>query len=150
MGLLHVRLLHAPDDFILLSPLLDTKEADDKLGHYKCNREILSWYFCKACGVRCFTVFGEGELVDIDVDEWMGKEAKGQKTKVWRPKKDSWNEFKKSFPFTYLSVNALTLDQGQEGLDLREWCEKKWMYYVDHKEGAWKLSTAGPFERGTY
>jgi hypothetical protein len=100
--------------------------------------------------VRCFTEYGEGEIVDIDVEEWMGKESKGQKTKVWRPKKESWREFKMSLPFTYLSVNALTLDQGQEGLDLREWCENKWMNYIDWKLGAWKLSTAGPFERGTY
>lgn len=31
----------------------------------------------------------------------------------------------------YLTVTGLTLDPGQDGLDLREWTEKKWVMYVD-------------------
>jgi hypothetical protein len=49
------------------------------------------------------------------------------KTKVWGPK-EPWAEGTEN---GYLSVNAATLEAGQEGLDLREWAEKGWIAYLD-------------------
>lgn len=70
---------------------------------------------------------GEGETIEVDLaDIGLGE----GKTKAWRPKKEGWTEGKLSHG-CYLSVNAFTLEPGQEGLDLREWHENKWMEYLD-------------------
>lgn len=73
---------------------------------------------------------GEGEIVDVDLDVAMGKESEGTITKVWRCKPEGWKEGRTS----YLSVNALTIEAGQEGLDLRELVDKKWVEYDDCKD----------------
>ncbi|KAK5651614.1 hypothetical protein OQA88_11887 [Cercophora sp. LCS_1] len=113
-GIMHIRLPSPPDDFLLLSPLKPFEE----LGDYQCNEEKLHFFFCKACGMRCFSFMGEGELVEKEV----GNETKT----VWCPKRGWYEDLTK-----YMSVNAYTLDAGQERLDLREWTEKKWVMYLD-------------------
>ena len=115
MGFFHVRVPFAPTDFSLLSPLKPLEE----LGDYRCYDKKTHWLFCKTCAVRCFAFIGEGEIVERDVD--------GSKVEVWKPKREGWEEGKGC----YLSVNAHTLDVGQEGLDLREWHEKGWIHYLD-------------------
>lgn len=88
--------------------------------------------------MRCFAFNGDngggdGEVVEreleVDVpgegDSGGGK--KGERVKVWSPKKEGWVEGDTG----YFSVNAHTLDAGQEGLDLREWHEKGWIVYLD-------------------
>lgn len=87
----------------------------EELGDYTCFDGKIHWLFCKTCAVRCFAFVGEGEVVS---------EAG---ISVWAPKKEGWEEGKGC----YLSVNAQTLDAGQEGLDLREWQEKGWIHYLD-------------------
>lgn len=67
------------------------------------------------------------ERVDIDLEKWLGKESEGKMTTVWRPKKEGWQEERTAG----LRVNAISLDAGQEGLDLREWHDKGWIAYFD-------------------
>ncbi|KAK1763970.1 hypothetical protein QBC33DRAFT_572916 [Phialemonium atrogriseum] len=137
-GLLHIRLPHPPDDFLLLAPL----DPLGELGDYQCFRKAAHFLFCKTCGVRCFTIVGEGELVEKVVGE------SGEKRTVWCPKK-GWVES----PTNYFSVNGYTLDAGQEGLDLRDWTEKKWLMYADclqdrPPELSWTYDR--PFPGGAY
>lgn len=61
--------------------------------------------------------------------------------------KDDWSELSTHM----LRVNAHALDAAQEGLDLREWHERKWVQYVnwyDEVDGA--RSYERPFHYGTY
>ena len=57
-----------------------------------------------------------------DKDDGKGK---GER---WAPRREGWEEGTTG----YFSINRLTLDQPQEGLDLREWVDKKWIFYMDH------------------
>jgi hypothetical protein len=145
-GIFHIRLPSAPDDFALLSPL----DPFTELGAYETEKDGMKFFFCKKCGVRCFSFYGEGELVtrgDIP-----GRE--GQEVQIWRPKKDGWTEFGVSGDLapvdSYLSVNAHSLDARQEGLDLRVWAEEKRIAYVDALD--WKESDTmkRPHVGGTY
>ena len=113
-GLMHLRLPSPPDDFLLLAPLDPLRE----LAEYRCYERRLRFLFCKQCGMRCFTFAGEGELVEKDVG--------GETKTVWAPRR-GWVENMEN----YLSVNAYTIDAGQEGIDMREWTEKKWVMYLD-------------------
>lgn len=171
MGLFHLRFVDAPEDFLLLSPLLGTDEEAKVLTTYVCNKGDAKWYFCKTCGVRCFSMMGVGELVDVDVDAVLGRRSSssssseavgGQLTKAWRPKKGMWDEFDKKgaldkggFP-SYMSVNAVTLDQiddgegGCKGPDLREWTENGWIVYMDCKWRAGEIRTDRPHAGGMY
>lgn len=73
---------------------------------------------------------GEGEIRDVDLEKELGKESQGRMTRVWGCKAEGWKEGKTG----YLSVNALTVEQGQEGFDLREMVDRKWVSYLDCKE----------------
>jgi hypothetical protein len=125
MGFFHIRVPDSPRDFYLLSPLDQASLSD-----YLCSDKELHWLFCSNCGVRCFIFKGEGEIADVDLDAAMGKESEGKITKVWRCKPEGWKEDRTS----YLSVNALTIEAGQEGFDLRELVDKKWVAYSDCKD----------------
>ena len=50
----------------------------------------------------------------------------------------------------YLSVNAITLDAGQEGLDLREWTEKGWIEYYDNRDDKEKDQMGVPHKGDMY
>jgi hypothetical protein len=54
-------------------------------------------------------------------------EESGNMTEVWVPKEEGWVDNETGL----LRVNALSLDAKQEGLDLREWVEKKWVQYCN-------------------
>ena len=125
LGLVHVSVPSAPNNFILLSPL----DPFTELGDYQCGERIFHWFFCRTCGGRCFSSgSGEGEHIDVDLDVLGVKDAeKGTKTKVWRKK-----ESEGATPFShYLTVNGVSIDAGQEGFDMREWVDKGWMKYED-------------------
>jgi hypothetical protein len=125
---------------MLLAPL-----ELEELGDYRCLGGLIRFIFCKTCGVRCFSLVGEGEVLEKEVPEVKipgrmeeGNEVPernigGVKTKVWVPKEKSEGEYG-----TILSVNAYTLEAKQEGLDMREWHEKGLICYLDtldEKEG---------------
>lgn len=98
--------------------------------------------------MRCFTFRGEGEVVDADLEE-LGVERHGVEkamTKVWRPKAERWKEDDSG----YLSVNALTLEQGQEGLDLRVWIEEKVVGYGNMRFGRGEVRLDRPHDGGAY
>lgn len=142
-------------DFMLLSPLAEQEGEGEglglgglgDLGDYMCNEKQSHWPFCKKCGVRCFIFTGEGEISELDeelrglVED--GKAGKEEKIKVWRTKtvEGGWN---------YLSINGTTLEYGQEGLNLKEWTEKGWIYYVDSRADTEKSRFGEPHEGGMY
>src|ERR1700753_1216106 len=85
-GIFHLRLPNGPEDFVLLSPLDPSKE----LGDYRCASGRLQFFFCKTCGIRCFTFRGDGEVgVRTDIP---GQE--GQEVQCWMPKKETWKEYR--------------------------------------------------------
>ncbi|EEQ33086.1 hypothetical protein McanMca71_003797 [Microsporum canis] len=141
-GLFHMRLPKATEDFYLLSPLEPEKELTD----YKILEAGSSWYFCPTCGVRCFSFRGKGKVEDVELEEWVTKPAdmtdtkaaaaaggEGSKkitTKAWRIEKEGWDEGKRT---SYLSINVQTLEP-EDGLDLRELVDKKWLGFIDCRE----------------
>jgi hypothetical protein len=141
MGVFHVRVPDSPRDFYLLSPLDEAGLSD-----YLCSDKTLHWRFCSNCGVRCFTFMGEGEVVDVDMEAAAGKQSEGEMTRVWKCKVEGWKEGKTG----YLSVNALTIEQGQEGFDLREIVDKKWIAYLDCKDYKEEDRFDYPQEGGTW
>jgi hypothetical protein len=117
MSIFHLRLASAPDDFLLLFPL-DPKASDSGMTGYLCNAQKSTWYFCSICGVRCFTIRGDTENAEVEVESkvlrTLGLEAKEERGGT-----------------SYFSLNATTLNEGQEGLDLRAFHENRWIGYVD-------------------
>jgi hypothetical protein len=148
----HCRPISITDDFILTSP-----STIEELGEYRCFSKKTAWHFCKACGVNVFAMAGKWEQVELDIGEWSGEgKGKGEVKKVWRSLSDDFTtevdgkEQKK--PYHYLSVNATTLEQA-EGLDLREWHEKGWMFYINSRDrtpGQPYMRPTKPYEGGMY
>lgn len=126
------------------------------LKDYRCFDKIFGWYFCSHCGVRCFGFAGEGEIKTVNIGALGVKGRSGdilEGTKeVWSPKKEGWIEGKQADTgvHMYLSVNATSLDAGQEGLDLREWTEKGWINYLDTYEMKEENRMNMPFVGGMY
>ncbi len=78
---------------------------------------------------------------EVDID--------GLKTEVWSAKREGWVEGAEEGT-GYLSVNAATLEAGQEGLDLREWQDKGWIAYLDTKDGVEEDRLGKPHVGGMY
>ena len=136
---MHMRVANAPEDFLLLSPADGPLHANSGLGGYQCFAMRSHWFFCKTCGGRCFAFRGEGETVEVDLaalgvtSAEGGQSENGELTRVWRPKKEGWQEVLPGGK-DYLSVNGYSVDAGQDGFDLREWTEKKWVAYLDRRD----------------
>lgn len=122
--------------------------------------------------MRCFEFRGESEIVEIEIE--------GVKTKIWRPSEGFQEEedagdgeflslFRSICVFVganclmayfcclllicgigYISINAITLDVGQEGLDLKEWHEKGWICYLNYLHGKGEDRLGEPFDGGMY
>lgn len=90
--------------------------------------------------MRCFAAYGEGEVRDVGV----GEEVR----RVWTPKRNDWEEGLEKTG--YLSLNAASLDPGQEGCDLREWAEKRWIVYLDCLEEIGEARLGKPHVGGMY
>jgi hypothetical protein len=165
MGFFHVRPVSPSDDFLLLSPIAISEGGvggpfgnglGEGLSNYTCFDALINWWFCKKCGVRCFASSGESEVVKIELEKWKGQ-GEGQGilgsgvTRAWRMKKKDPGTSKAN-EYYYLSVNAQTLDNEQDGIqfDLREWYEKKWVNYIDCKGYKEENRFERPFEGGTY
>lgn len=93
--------------------------------------------------MRCFSFTGEGERREVEIEE---KDGKKEKKMVWTPKREGWVEKETG----YLTVNAVTLEPGQEGLDLRQWTEKNWIAYLDTKDKVGEARLGKPHEGGMY
>jgi hypothetical protein len=63
-------------------------------------------------------------------------------------KKEGWSE--REGGSNYLSVNASTLEPGQEGFNLKEWTEKGWIAYVDAKDNVGEYRLGEPHGGGMY
>jgi hypothetical protein len=151
-GFFHLRMDNTPEDFVLLSPLDPRKELSDYRGR---DPDGASWLFCSKCGVYCFIlqgpenlgVVGERDLAGKGVDLKLAKiEGNGRSAKVWVPNAEVWKEEQNCA----LRVNAMTLESGQDGLDLREWKEKGWIEYSDALTAVNKHRYDVPHEGGTY
>lgn len=142
MGHFHLRPSFVPDDFVLLSPL----DPLESLGDYQCYDKMLHFLFCKTCGIRPFIFSGEGELADVDVEQYGVeglKNTDGQSTtKIWKVKPTS--EYK------YLSVNGVTVDAGQEGFELRDYVENKSLTYLNWLQDEDESRTDRPHAGGCY
>lgn len=150
--------MDAPNDFLLLSPLtaeggirfeVDGSEGEGggrggALRDYTCFEADIHWYFCGVCGVRCFAFMGEGGPREVLIRGEEGGE--GEVKRGWMPKPENWKEEDTS----YLSINAATLEPGQEGCDLREWTEKGWIVYLDTLNVAEDDRLLKPFVGGMY
>ncbi|KAH8676428.1 hypothetical protein BGZ60DRAFT_504040 [Tricladium varicosporioides] len=139
MSSFHIRLMDAPNDFLLLSPL---NPESGGLADYTCGDGEIHFYFCPKCGVRCFTFYGESEVRELEV------EVRGEveMRRVWTPKREGWVE-----PSTgCLNVNAATIEPGQDGFDMREWHEKKWIHYLDMKDEVGDARLGEPHNGGLY
>ena len=91
--------------------------------------------------MRCFAVAGEGEIREVDIE--------GTKREVWTVKSEGWDESDDS-GLSYLTVNAATLEPGQEGFNLKEWTEKGWIAYWDIKDWIGVGRMGEPHEGGMY
>lgn len=136
MGMFHCRPINITDDFIMTSP-----STIEELGDYRCFSKKIGWYFCKNCGVRVFGMGGEWEQVELDVEKWAGKESDGKLQKAWRSNPYPMEKYtatgldgKTTRPLHYLSVNAVTLEGGEGGVDLKEWHENGWVFYVNSRD----------------
>jgi hypothetical protein len=127
--------MDSPNDFQLLAPL---NPEHGGLSDYTCFEKTIHFYFCPKCGVRCFAFSGDSELREIEVG--------GEKQQVWTPKREGWIENKTG----YLSVNGVTLEPGQEGLNMKEWHEKGWIQYLDAKNDVEEDRLGEPHEGGIY
>ena len=153
---LHVRLANPPNDFVLLSPLDPFKE----LGNYNIREHSGSVSYnllCPTCGVRCFGTGGPsgkelGSIVERDlaadgVDITRASiDGDGKSVKVWMPNPDGWQEEVTH----WLRVNGTSLEPDQEGLNLREWTEKKWVQYVNWLDEVEGCSYEKPYHGGIY
>ncbi|KAH8589258.1 hypothetical protein B0O99DRAFT_523583 [Bisporella sp. PMI_857] len=160
MGIFHIRVPQATEDFALLSPIAKDA-APGGLLDYKCFEGQTHWYFCSRCGVRCFSFMGEGHITTRAIPDPSTSSTSTASTaapapatheqKIWAPSLclsgDNWQE--SSGLRCYLSVNATTLDARQEGLDLREWHEKGWIQYLDCLEEVGE-DTDVPYPGGMY
>ena len=107
--------------------------------------------------MRTFTIRGEKLTEEVELPtellqraSLVGEDTKEEmtKVKVWRCRKDGWKEWGPDRT-NYLSINAVTLDVGQRGLDLRKWSEWGVIEYCDALEwkGDWQ---SVPHEGGMY
>ena len=130
---------------MLLSPG-DPDAPGSGMGKYKCGNKYLDWYFCATCGVRCFTICGKTEVVEVELPTEFGQD----RANVWRPMKghEGWTEGQGGN--SYFSLNATTLDAGQEGLDLRSIHEKGWVVYVDGLDDVGERRAGEPHRGGMY
>ncbi|OAQ57999.1 hypothetical protein VFPPC_11748 [Pochonia chlamydosporia 170] len=124
-GHFHIRPLSPTDDFLLLSPL----DPLEQLGDYQCGEKRLHFLSCKTCAVGLFIFEGEGEVVELDLEELgvHGRGERGTKTQLWRPKKGGGHPELGN----YVSVNGHTVDANQDGFDMRELTEKNFVMYCD-------------------
>ncbi|KAJ1706019.1 hypothetical protein AFGD_011563 [Aspergillus flavus] len=153
MGLFHMRLPDAPNQFFLLCP-----QDRDSLANYKCQNGHINWFFCPTCGVRCFATVPHWKQDQIDIEkisaavpklDLPGVEESTKTVTVWRMDPDTFQEDVTG----YLTINALTIDQDQahgKNIDLRQLVDNKWVQYSDWNMRQHESRYDYPQERGTW
>ncbi|KAF1850554.1 uncharacterized protein K460DRAFT_412243 [Cucurbitaria berberidis CBS 394.84] len=153
MGYFHCRPINPAEDFILTSPA-----TIEELGDYRTFSKKQGWYFCKKCGVRIVGLGGDWERAELDVEHWAGAKEEadpGKLQQVWKTKATTIttkeNGKDETKPFHYLSVNAVTLEPGED-IDLKKWHENGWIFYVENldKKNGTQLRVSEPFKGGMY
>jgi len=158
---LHVHLEDSLNDFFLLSPLDPLKELGDYIAREN-EEHVFHNLFCPTCGVRCFGVGALkaalrgkelGSVVErdltaegVDMTKVGTGNGDGKSVKAWMPIPDGWQDEETH----WLRINGTTLEPGQEGLDLREWTEKKWVGYVNYLNDEEENSYEKPHRGGMY
>lgn len=141
---------------MLLSPL----DPFTELGDYNARENsdyVFHNLFCPNCGVRCFGVGRPpgkelGAVVERDLagegfDVGSARiEGDGRSVKVWMLNADGWEEE----VMHWLRVNATSLEPDQEGLDLSEWTERKWVEYINNLDDVEESSYEKPYHGGIY
>ncbi|CEJ80843.1 hypothetical protein VHEMI01003 [[Torrubiella] hemipterigena] len=124
-GAFHIRPANVKTDFLLLAP------ADPylDLGDYLTSDREIHFFFCKTCGVRCFSFCGKSETTELDLCELKvpGYDVPNFLTKVWKSTGESYNPVFGA----YVSVNAYTINTDQPEFDMRVLTEKKQVRYID-------------------
>ena len=151
-----MRLRAAPDDFVLVKP--SNPESDDSgMTCYQTAAKRSSWWFCKQCGVRCFTSRAPSETTEVAVPleslKKLGMRDEVEEGDVvtmpaWKLKKDGFAEAPQGQ--NYFSVNVVTLDPHQELLDRAAWHENGWVQYVDSLGTEKGFRGGKPFPHGIY
>lgn len=150
MGFFHCRPISPEEDFVLVSPT-----NLEELGDYRVYSKTNGWYFCKKCGVRVFGIGAKWEPVVIDLASWAGEKSEGgEKTQLVlktapTTKTRVVNGEEVTKPYHYVSVNAVTLEPGED-VDLRMWHEKGWIIYVDCRARTGAPHFGRPYEGGMY
>jgi hypothetical protein len=124
LNMFHTRPAEPENDFIVTSPA----KIED-LGKYNAFGGPHNWYFCKNCGAQCFGVGANWVQEELNVGEWAGGEPEGSSQKVSRTTALTDRLNSRGHPVHYVSANAVTI----EGVDLIEWHEKKWIFYVENR-----------------
>jgi hypothetical protein len=145
MGYFHLRPINPTEHYILLSP------KPSELGDYRCFEKKHGWLFCKQCGVRVLGLGGEWEETEVDVREWAGESTSSLGPGVKEGLQTVWKtKAKEEGKRYYLSINAVTLEPSEE-IDLREWHEKGWIFYVEcRRNDGTSLRFGEPHEGGMY
>ncbi|OGM47449.1 hypothetical protein ABOM_002600 [Aspergillus bombycis] len=157
MGLFHMRLPDAPNQFFLLSPL-----DRNTLANYKCPNGYINWFFCPTCGVRCFATVPHWKQDQIDIEsisaaipsrdgkpDLPGIEESTKTITVWRMDPETFQEDVTG----YLTINALTIDQDQphgNNLDLRQLVDNKLVEYMDWNTKKGDCRYDYPHDKGTW
>lgn len=153
MGLFHMRLPDAPNQFFLLCP-----QDRDSLANYKCQNGHINWFFCPTCGVRCFATVPHWKQDQIDIEkisaavpklDLPGVEESTKTVTIRRMDPDTFQEDVTG----YLTINALTIDQDQahgKNIDLRQLVDNKWVQYSDWNMRKHESRYDYPQERGTW
>lgn len=166
-GILHLRLLNASEDFVVLSPS-NPFAPGSGLKSYVPEGCQGAWHFCDKCGIRAFSLRGTGYNDEIELPssllqrsasrtldgtagEITAKDSQITRISVWRPKQD-WQESQdeEGGPTDYLSVNCLSLDAHNRNLDLRQLYENGYMAYVQTLEWEGLDYQDTPYFGGTY
>lgn len=130
----------AHDDFLLLAPL----DPINDLGIYLHGDHEIRFFFCKICGIRCFSfdVAGTYELAEVNLEELHFAKAALDNVLTTVGKVGNDN---------FLVVNGQLVDANQ-GFDMRQLTEKKIVQYIDmlNDEDPAAADFQRPQENGCY
>jgi hypothetical protein len=144
LSIWHLRLADSPGDFYVFAPApteagaaAEGPVAAGGWSVYRCERKVNQWIFCKTCGARPFAFRGEwgapqplgGAPAEVREAAAAAAKSDGREVMAWSPRREGWSEGRGLS--SYLSVNMTSVDALQEGFDLRDFANFKWILYYD-------------------